>query len=134
RAGSADLSGGFTQDANGTTVLGNVAGFATSKIAGLKQFATDLGAARKAGLNATDLMQIANMGADQGDQILQQLLSTGSIQALNTATAQIAKYSNAAAGTAEGAAYAGQIAADRKEVRIQTQALHKIERHLHAIE
>jgi len=133
-AGAADLSGAFTTDANGNTILGNVAGFAQGSVAALQQFATDLAAARKLGLNSTDLMQIANMGAAQGDQILRQLLGSGQIGALNAAQAQIARASGAAASTVEGAAYAGRLAHDRAEVRDQTRTLHRLERILHAIE
>lgn len=134
-SGAADISGAFTTDALGNTVLGNVGQFVSSQVGPLKQFAHDLKWASQHHLAPVLLAQIANMGAAQGDQILQQLMQGGtSVAALNSSEALIQRYSRQAAAAAVDPAYAGRLARDRKDIREQTHHLAEIERTLQRIE
>ncbi|HEY6027994.1 MAG TPA: phage tail tape measure protein, partial [Pseudolabrys sp.] len=113
----ADLTGLFGTDVNGNPVTANIGTFLSGQAKQLQNFAKDLKWGAKHGLSAALLAQIANLGAVQGDEVLQQFISgQASIGSANASEAAIQRYATGAATAVETAVYANRVAKDRKAV------------------
>ncbi|GAA3089207.1 hypothetical protein JOF29_007951 [Kribbella aluminosa] len=73
---------GAQADANGNLTAQSVIAQMTEKVRKVQQFATDLAALRKRGLNLTTYQDIVGAGVDQGDQIAKALLG-GNVNTFN---------------------------------------------------
>lgn len=92
------LSSLFGTDANGNPTVGNADTYLAGQAASLKKFAQDLKWAEGHGLAPALISQIAQMGAQQGDQILQQFMSgQSSVAQANAYERTIQQASGAAA-------------------------------------
>jgi len=132
---SAGLSNLFGTDANGNPTVTNANTFLSAQAKTLQNFAADLKWGSRHGLSPALLSQIADLGADQGDQVLKQFMSgQASIGRANASEAAIQRYSTGAATTVESAVYAKREAADRKAVREQVAELKQLNRTMRRIE
>jgi hypothetical protein len=134
--GGAALSGLFQTSAAGTPVVANINQFLGGQAASLKRFAHDLSWARRHGMSYALLSQIASLGPDQGEQVLQEFMHGGaSIGRANAAESAIQQYAKAGATTAEDKYYGplekkakDAVADNTKWLKELTNALHRIER------
>jgi len=134
-SGSAGLSNLFGTDANGNPTVTNANTFLSAQAKTLQNFAADLKWGSRHGLSPALLSQIADLGADQGDQVLKQFMSgQASIGRANASEAAIQRYSTGAATTVESAVYAKSVARDRKVVEENSRELRQLTHALHRIE